>query len=54
MDLHLPASTMPSMDAQVWVYSMRIDQIGLGEPSGSRSGWGVCGHTRSVRAPLAN
>ena len=33
MALVLPAATMDSMTFQVWRYSMRIDQIGFGEPA---------------------
>jgi hypothetical protein len=37
----LSVATIFSIAAQVCVYSIRIVHIGFGEPSSSRSGWGV-------------
>ena len=48
-----PRLTNFSMTFHVCVYSILIDQIGLGEPSGRRSGWGVPGGFSSFFSPKA-
>ena len=48
-----PRLTNFSMTFHVCVYSILIDQIGLGDPSGRRSGWGVPGGFSSFFSPKA-
>lgn len=43
-----------TIEAQVFVYSILIDQIGLGEPSGRRRGCGVPSGFSSFFSPKAN
>ena len=48
-----PRWTKFSITFHVCVYSILMDQIGLGEPSGSRSGWGMPGGFSSFFSPKA-
>jgi hypothetical protein len=52
--LTLPLATMSSNAFHVALYSILMVQMGLGEPSGSRSGWGTPGGFSRTFSPNAN